>query len=132
MERPVSIDSARYRPWSGRRRGRALLFWAIGRRGLGLVFRRKIFWLFLLIALFGFLFYSAVIYLQAQVEGRVHFRLPPNMREAFPFAGNGAAYGSFIFLQGTVVMVLLALAGGILVGNDFRSNALPFYLSKPI
>src|SRR6185295_4201740 len=96
------------------------------------VFRRKVFWLFLLIALFGFLFYSAVIYLQAQVEGRVRFRLPPNMREAFPFAGNGAAYGSFIFLQGTVVMVLLGLAGGLLVGSDFRANALPFYLSKPI
>jgi hypothetical protein len=30
------------------------------------------------------------------------------------------------------VMILLALAGALLIGNDVRHNSLPFYLSKPI
>ena len=31
-----------------------------------------------------------------------------------------------------MVMILLALAGSILVGNDFHFGSLPFYLSKPL
>ena len=29
-------------------------------------------------------------------------------------------------------MIVLALAGSVLVGNDFRFGSLPFYLSKPL
>ena len=29
-------------------------------------------------------------------------------------------------------MIVLALAGAVLVGNDFRWGGLPFYLSKPL
>ena len=29
-------------------------------------------------------------------------------------------------------MIVLALAGSVLVGNDFHHGSLPFYLSKPI
>ena len=31
-----------------------------------------------------------------------------------------------------MVMVMLALAGSVLVGNDFQFGSLPFYLSKPL
>jgi hypothetical protein len=31
-----------------------------------------------------------------------------------------------------MVMIVLALAGSILVGNDFQFGSLPFYLSKPL
>ena len=31
-----------------------------------------------------------------------------------------------------MVMIVLALAGSVLVGNDFRYGSLPFYLSKPL
>jgi ABC-type uncharacterized transport system permease subunit len=31
-----------------------------------------------------------------------------------------------------MVMIILALAGAILVGNDVRFGTLPFYLSKPL
>ena len=34
--------------------------------------------------------------------------------------------------QGYMVMIVLALAGSILVGNDLRFGSLPFYLSKPL
>ena len=31
-----------------------------------------------------------------------------------------------------MVMIVLALAGSVLIGNDFRFGSLPFYLSKPL
>ena len=31
-----------------------------------------------------------------------------------------------------MVMIVLALAGSVLIGNDFRYGSLPFYLSKPL
>ncbi|MGL4419337.1 MAG: ABC transporter permease subunit, partial [Gemmataceae bacterium] len=39
---------------------------------------------------------------------------------------------NFIWIEGYIVMIVLALAGALLVGNDFRHNSLPYYLAKPI
>src|SRR5207249_3049776 len=41
-------------------------------------------------------------------------------------------YLNLFWFQGYMVMVVLALAGAILVGNDLRFGSLPFYLSKPL
>jgi ABC-2 type transport system permease protein len=128
----VALRPLGYRPWAGRRRGPAFRFWPIARTGMSLVLKRKIFWLFLLLSLFSFLLNSAVIYLQAQVQERLGQRIPRGLSQNFLFTGSGEAYQNFILFQGTVVMMMLALAGSLLVGSDFRSNALPFYLSKPI
>src|SRR5207245_7009858 len=46
--------------------------------------------------------------------------------------GSAATYSNFIWYQGYIVMVVMALAGSILVGNDFHFGSLPFYLSKPL
>ena len=121
-----------YRPWTGERRRPRLGFWPITRSALGIVLRRRIFWFFLVLALLDFFLHSGVIYLMAQVEGATGFRLPPGFREKFLFTGTGDAYKNFIFFQSTVVMVMLALAGSFLVGDDFRARAIPFYLSKPV
>lgn len=128
----MAIRALGYRPWTGKLRGPAFRFLPIARSALSLILRRKIFWLFLFISLLNFLMHSSVIYLVAQVEGQLGQRLPKGMSEQFLFTGTGTAYRNFLFFQGTVVMAMLALAGGILVGNDFRLNALAFYLSKPI
>jgi hypothetical protein len=128
----MGIEALGYRPYRGPVRGPTLRFWPIGRIAMGLVFRRKVFWIFLIIALLSFVFFSAVIYLQAQVEGKLGQRVPDRVREGFFFTGKGEAYQQFISQQGTVVMVMLALAGRLLVGDDFRSKAIPFYLSRPI
>jgi ABC-2 type transport system permease protein len=128
----MAIEALGYRPWRGVRRSQLLRFWPIARKGLYLVFKKRVFRVFLVLGLLNFLFLSAVIYLQAQVEGKIGSRMFPRMREAFPFTGAGEAYQDFIYRQGMVVMMMLGLGGGLLVGNDFRSNALPFYLSKPI
>jgi ABC-type transport system involved in multi-copper enzyme maturation permease subunit len=46
--------------------------------------------------------------------------------------GTAHTFGNFIWFQGYVLVILLALAGSVLVGNDFFHGSLPFYLSKPI
>ena len=46
--------------------------------------------------------------------------------------GSAETYRNFIHYQGYMVMIVLALAGSVLVGNDFRYGSLPFYLSKPL
>src|SRR5262249_561289 len=46
--------------------------------------------------------------------------------------GSGETYRTFMSYQGYVVMVVLALAGSVLIGNDIRFGSLPFYLSKPL
>ena len=128
----MSIRPLGYRPWKGQVHGPLLRFWPIARSSLSLILARKIFWIFLLLSLFSFLFHSAIIYFIAQIEGEVGQKIPPAIGKNFTFVGTGQAYENFISLQGTVVMMLLALAGELLVGGDFRSGALPFYLSKPI
>src|SRR6185369_4800888 len=38
----------------------------------------------------------------------------------------------FFGFQGTMVVIVLALAGSVLVGNDYHFGSLPFYLAKPL
>jgi ABC-2 type transport system permease protein len=47
-------------------------------------------------------------------------------------SGNVETYRNFYFLQGYYVMVVLALAGATIIGNDYRHGSLAFYLSKPL
>jgi len=46
--------------------------------------------------------------------------------------GSDHTFGNFIWYQGYILVIVLALAGSVLVGNDFFHGSLPFYLSKPI
>jgi ABC-type transport system involved in multi-copper enzyme maturation permease subunit len=46
--------------------------------------------------------------------------------------GTDHTFGNFIWYQGYVLVIVLALAGSVLVGNDFAHGSLPFYLAKPI
>src|SRR6516162_7898259 len=46
--------------------------------------------------------------------------------------GTAENYRLFFHFQATSVMAVLALAGSLLVGNDFQFGSLPFYLSKPL
>src|SRR5205085_9960746 len=59
-------------------------------------------------------------------------RLLEVLRNALHLDGSGYTYRNFIWFEGYVVMIVLALAGSILVGNDFHFCSLPFYLSKPL
>jgi ABC-type transport system involved in multi-copper enzyme maturation permease subunit len=142
---PNPTDSLlRYRPW----RGQFFPPWAasaaMARVGLRLMLRRKLFWaLYALAALvFFFFFYGQymVVWIKLQTaEQTVTFAgLPVKAGEVAKFLdilaldGSGKTFASFIWFQGYISMIVLALAGAVLVGNDFHHGSLSFYLSKPL
>jgi len=143
----MGIDTVRYHGWSGRLRPPAMACGSIVRVALLQVFRRKSYWLVLALGLSHFVLLWSVIYgvtqftwLTPQARARIlegfGFEAEPSAtapREAADpddLPDNG--YLKFIYRQSTVVMILLAFSGSLLVGSDFRRNALPFYLSRRI
>ncbi len=134
-----------YRPWRGEFRSSALSIWPIARISLWMIFRRKLFWLLYALALLIFFMFFFGQYLLAWAETQTAeesvrigvLRAEPGrvvhmLREVLRLNGTGYTYRNFFWYQGYMVMIVLALAGSILVGNDFHFGSLPFYLSKPI
>jgi len=111
-------------------------FWPIARTSVMLVFRRKIFWLLIGLALINFLLLFATIYLKAQIGAQMGAQNPRLLgfidRILAGATGTGETYRDFMFAQGTVTMLLLAFAGTMLVGDDHRQGGLTFYLSRRI
>jgi len=99
---------------------------------LRLIFRRKLFWALFTLASLDFLFVFATIYLKAQLsaENPAIARFVNHVLTSV--TGTGETYRDFMFAQGTVTMLMLAFAGEMLVGNDFRHGGLVFYLSRRI
>jgi len=128
----MSLESVRYRDWSGVRISSWLACWPIARTGLLLVLRRRLFWLLLGMALLNFLFVFATIYLKAQVASQNPELSRFVDRVLRSVTGTGETYRDFMFAQGTVTMLLLAFAGAMLVGDDMRQGGLTFYLSRRI
>jgi len=134
----MGVDLAHYHGWQGRLHSPWWSCVSLVRVALLQVFRRKGYWVILALALLNFLFFLTVIYLSTQ--------LPPQFqvwmsRDAFlrrigfqavPDEGGRNGYIEFMQRQSVVVMILLAFAGSLLVGADFRQGALPFYLSRGI
>ena len=118
--------------WKDRPRATWLAAWPIARTALLLVFRRKLFWLLLGIALLTFMFMFGVIYLLAELklEQPQISRLISSLRKDLD--GSGQTFLNFMLAQGTVTMILLAFAGSVLAGNDHRRGGLTFYLSRRI
>jgi ABC-2 type transport system permease protein len=137
-----------YRPYRGRLNGPATAVWAIARTGLHTILRRKLFWgLYaggVMIFLFFFFGQYLLRYLGSQLgeqaialshNPRIEVepaRLLAYFQDTLKINGGGATYRNVIWYEGFLVMIVLALAGAILVGNDFRFGSLPFYLSKPL
>ncbi|QEL13369.1 ABC transporter permease subunit [Limnoglobus roseus] len=140
----VTDNLLRYRPWRGEFRGPTNGSWAMARTSLFLLARRRIFWGLYALALmvFFFFFYGQylIVWIQQQTaQQTVQFGgIPVKVSELTKFLDrlnlNGSAhtFANFIWFQGYIVMIVLALAGAVLVGNDFAHGSLPFYLSKPI
>jgi ABC-type transport system involved in multi-copper enzyme maturation permease subunit len=137
-----------YRAYRGRLRGPSAGVWAIARTGLKTILRRKLFWgLYACgVMIFLFFFFSQYLfrYLESQFPGesivlshapRIEVepgRLIGYFRDTLKLGEGGVIYRNVIWYEGFIVMIVLALAGAVLVGNDFRFGSLPFYLSKPI
>lgn len=141
---PAQTDTLlRYRPWRGTLRGPGWAALAMARTSLRLMARRRLYWgLFgLVLLVFFFFFYGQ--YLLAWIPGQIgdtvtvaNVKVPvanfTKFLDRLNLNGTAHTYGNFVWFEGYVVVILLALAGSILVGNDFHHGSLPFYLAKPI
>jgi ABC-2 type transport system permease protein len=134
----------RYRPWRGTPRGPIHASVAMARVSLKLMIRRRLLWgLFALALLVFFFFFYAqylVVWITQQLSTEtVRFAGIPvtvgnltKFLERLALNGTAHTFGNYIWFQGYVLIIVLALAGSVLVGNDFFHGSLPFYLSKPI
>ena len=134
----------RYRPWRGAPRGPLWASVAMARMSLKLLFRRWLFWEQVANGLMVFFFFFYAQYLVVWITNQlatetVRFAgIPVSANNLSRFLGrlalDGTAhtFGNFIWFQGYVLVIVLAYAGSILIGNDFAHGSLPFYLSKPI
>jgi ABC-type transport system involved in multi-copper enzyme maturation permease subunit len=134
-----------YRPWRGELHGASASVWPIARVSLWMIFRRKLFWFLYALALLIFLMFFFGQYLLSWAETQIGetnvmvgpMRTEPRvlidlLRTAMKLNGTAETYRNFMWYQGYMVMIVLAMAGSILVGNDFHFGSLPFYLAKPL
>jgi ABC-2 type transport system permease protein len=135
-----------YRPWRGDFRSPTVSVWPIARVALMSLFRRWIFWIIYALGLLIFLLFFFGQYLLSWAltqAGETEVQLggwgrtnPRNLIQLFRFLlkldGGPQTYYNFFSYQSHIVMIVLALAGSILIGNDMRFGSLPFYLSKPL
>jgi ABC-type transport system involved in multi-copper enzyme maturation permease subunit len=134
----------RYRPWRGTPRGPLYASAALARASLKLLVRRRLMWGLFGLALLVFFFFFYAQYLVVWITNQLATEtvrfvgIPVNARNLSRFLdrlalnGTDHTFGNFIWYQGYVLVIVLALAGSVLVGNDFFHGSLPFYLAKPI
>ncbi len=146
----MSLNLLGYRPWEGRVGSSWRSIWPISRVALLMVFRQKLFWVLYALALMTFFAFFFGIYLFSQIDAEAMAGQtnrpgqPPQMMSRFmvdikntiqkdlKLAGDVETYRNFYFYQGYYVMVVLALAGATIIGNDYRHGSLAFYLAKPL
>jgi ABC-type transport system involved in multi-copper enzyme maturation permease subunit len=134
-----------YRPWRGEFQEPLLSVWPIARVGLRMMFRYRPFWVIYGLGLGIFLFFFfgqyflawAATQLDASVQlggfGRYSSQdLFHWLRQALKLNGLAETYRNYFGYQSYIILIILALAGAMLVGNDIRHGSLTFYLSKPI
>src|SRR5690606_34754192 len=106
---------------------------AIVRVALMQVLRNKAYWVVLALGSLRFLAFWSIIWAVTQLP------LPEDMNNMFlrelGFTASSHVEqnnGCMRFLEGqqSIVMILLACSGSLVVGGDFRLRALPFYLAR--
>ncbi len=135
----------RYRPWRGTFRGPLSASFAMARASVKLLLRRRLMWGLFALGLLVFLFFFYAQYLAVWIPNQltssdtlrvgvvpVKVNDLTKLLERLSLNGSVHTFGNFFWFQGYVLIIVLALAGSVLVGNDFFHGSLPFYLSKPI
>lgn len=145
----MQITLLHYRAWRGTFRRPVMGVWPIARTALGNLLRRKLFWWLYAAGLLIFLMFFFGTFLLDWAESQVSDaqvkvvvreeqktgsdQLLKVVRQGLKILnGSQETFGYFFLYQGAMLMVVLALAGSILVGNDFHFGTLPFYLAKPL
>lgn len=135
-----------YRAWQGTWRRPLWSVWPIARVALGMLLRRRLFWvlygfallLFMMFFFGSFLFDWAETQLAAAPIQIGRLKTDPKRTVDFIRRGMRVLNGSqdtfayFFSYQGAMVLIILAFAGAVLVGNDFTFRSVGFYLAKPI
>ncbi|HWG44216.1 MAG TPA: ABC transporter permease subunit [Gemmataceae bacterium] len=145
LNQAATPELLHYRPWRGDFRPPVASVWPIARVALVSIFRRWLFWIIYVLGLLIFLLFFFGQYMlswaQTQAGESVvpvgQFRMNPRtliqlFRGLLKLDGGAETYRNFFAYQGHIVMIVLALAGSILIGNDLRFGSLPYYLSKPL
>lgn len=142
----MSVTLLHYREWQGWHRRPLWAVAPIARVALAMIFRRRLFWILYAFSLLVFLMFFFGTFLLDWVETQVpaapvkvgNFQAEPErilkvVREGLRIlSGNQETFAVFFVYQGSMVMVMLALVGSVLVGSDFTYGSLGFYLAKPI
>ncbi len=135
-----------YRAWTGDFRPAWHSIWPVARVALSSLLRRRLFWtLYALSLLIFFMFFfgnfmlgwaESIIGDKPLKVGKID--IPAEKANVFIrqrlriLSGSQETFSYFFAYQGTMAMVVLALTGAVVVGNDRQYRSLPFYLSKPI
>jgi hypothetical protein len=142
----MSVQLLHYRAWTGTCHRPVWSIWPVARVALGMLLRRRLFWLLYAAGMLLFLMFFFGAYLLDWAEtmlpttpikiGKLSTepeRIMPVLRQGLRILnGSQETFMYFFLYQGAVVMVALTLAGAVLVGNDFTNRSLGFYLSKPM
>jgi len=111
-----------YRHWTGRWTSHPYRWWAITRRGIGMLAKNKRFLILMILSGIPFLVRAVMIYASTLVSDRV-----PMLRIDAGF------FEDFLTQQMRFFALIIAVyAGAGLISNDLKANALQIYLSKPI
>ncbi len=142
----MNVQLLHYRAWQGTFRRPVWAVWPIARVALGMLLRRRLFWVLYGFALLLFLMFFFGSFLLDWAETQVAAapiqigRLKTDPERAVRFLRQGVrvlngsqeTFGYFFGYQGAMVLIILALAGAVLVGNDYTFRSVGFYLAKPI
>jgi ABC-2 type transport system permease protein len=142
----MSVQLLHYRAWKGTFERPLWSIWPIARVALGSLLRRRLFWVLYAAGLLLFLMFFFGAFLLDWVEtmlpttpiriGKLSTdseRIVPLLRQGLRILnGSQETFMYFFIYQGLMVMITLALAGSVLIGNDFTNRSLGFFLSKPI
>lgn len=126
----MTLEATGYRGWDVRFVSPWWTIPAMVRIGLGLIFRRWLFWILIGLGLLNFLFNFAFIYLKATLI--IQNPRVIQFLDAYQVTGTGRAYLDFMFAQATITALLLAFAGSLLIGGDYRQGGMIYYLSRSI
>lgn len=143
----MDLQLLHYRGWQGSFHRPIWAVWPIARTALKMLFRRWIFWILYAFGLLIFLMFFFGGYMldwlrteiasapPIEIGGRnlPLDRLLDTLEEGIILLNGGnRTYAYFFHYQGAMLMVVLALTGSILVGNDYIHGSVPFFLAKPL
>jgi len=144
LSREAAPQLLHYRPWRGELRPPVAGVWPVARTALSVMLRRRLFWVLYGLGLLFFQLFFFGQYLLAYAEAQTPDPAAgsPNfmglgdpvrlLRNLLKLDGSAESYRTFFDYQGRILMVILALAGAVIIGNDVRFGSLPYYLSKPL